>query len=285
MSIAVVTGTSTGIGFATSLHLARNGYSVFAGMRNMAKAAALQDAAAVDGLDVTVVNFDVTDADSTASAFDSIGPVDLLVNNAGIGGASPLELTPEDEHRAMFDTNYFGAVRCIKEVLPSMRERQTGCIANITSIAGVQAVPNQAAYSASKWALECVGEALAHEVQRFGIRVVNIEPGVILTNIFENSAEATRYEKDSPYQPIMRRNGKGFAAGFRRAVSPEVVAAAILEAATTNDYKLRWPVGEDAMGIFASQGHMPTEEWIRMGGDLDDDEYNGLYKEFFGIEL
>ncbi len=106
---------------------------------------------------------------------------------------------------------------------------------NITSIAGLIATPNQVAYSASKWALECLGEALAHEVYRFGVRVVNVEPGVIMTNIFENSAETTRYDKTSPYQPIMRRNGKLFAAGFKVAAQPDQVAKAILEAITTSD--------------------------------------------------
>ncbi len=149
----------------------------------------------------------------------------VLVNNAGIGGATPLELTPEAEHRQMFETNYFGAVRCIQAVLPGMRERRSGAIVNITSIAGLIATPNQVAYSASKWALECLGEALAHEVYRFGVRVVNVEPGVIMTSIFENSQGATRYDKTSPYQPIMRRNGKLFAAGFRDATQPDVVAA------------------------------------------------------------
>src|SRR5213078_1120105 len=183
--------------------------------------------AAADQLPIEVIALDVTEADSVATAFAAIqqaGPVDVLVNNAGIGGAAPLELTPEDEHRRMFDTNYFGAVRCIQAVLPAMRERRRGTIVNVTSIAGRVATPNQIAYSASKWALECAGEALAHEVRRFGIRVVNVEPGVVMTSIFENSAEATRYDKTSPYQPIMRRNGKIFSAGFRDPVHPDVVA-------------------------------------------------------------
>ena len=167
MKIAVVTGTSTGIGLTTSLHLARNGYQVFAGMRNLAKADALQTAAAAENLPVTVVQLDVCDTDSVKQAFAEIektGPVDVLINNAGIGGAAPLELVPEAEHKQMFETNYFGVVRCIQAVLPSMRERQTGSIVNITSAVGLQATPNQIAYSASKWALECLGEALAHEV-------------------------------------------------------------------------------------------------------------------------
>ncbi|MDG1204774.1 MAG: SDR family oxidoreductase [Pseudomonadales bacterium] len=288
MKIAVVTGTSTGIGLTTSLHLARNGYQVFAGMRNLAKAEALQTAAAAENLPVTVVQLDVCDTDSVAQAFAEIektGPVDVLINNAGIGGAAPLELVPEEEHKQMFETNYFGVVRCIQAVLPSMRERQTGSIVNITSAVGLQATPNQIAYSASKWALECLGEALAHEVYRFGVRVVNVEPGVIMTSIFENSAEQTRYDKTSPYQPIMRRNGKVFSAGFKRAVSPDLVAETILESITTNEYKLRWPVGPDAEGFMAARTTVPSEEWIAMGADLTDDEYNEKFKSLFGIDL
>jgi NAD(P)-dependent dehydrogenase (short-subunit alcohol dehydrogenase family) len=213
------------------------------------------------------------------------GPVDVLVNNAGIGGATPLELTPEAEHRQMFETNYFGAVRCIQAVLPAMRERRGGAIVNITSIAGLIATPNQVAYSASKWALECLGEALAHEVYRFGVRVVNVEPGVIMTSIFENSQGATRYDKTSPYQPLMRRNGKLFAAGFRDAAQPETVAATILEAITTPDYRLRWPVGNDARGMAAGRPQITDEEWVRMGGELSDQEYNDWHFEHFGIKL
>lgn len=288
MKIAVVTGTSTGIGLTTSLHLARNGYQVFAGMRNLAKADALQTAAAAENLPVTVVQLDVCDTNSVKQAFAEIektGPVDVLINNAGIGGAAPLELVPEAEHKQMFETNYFGVVRCIQAVLPSMRERQTGSIVNITSAVGLQATPNQIAYSASKWALECLGEALAHEVYRFGVRVVNVEPGVIMTSIFENSAEQTRYDKRSPYQPIMRRNGKVFSAGFKRAVSPDLVAETILESITTDDYKLRWPVGPDAEGFMAARTTVPSEDWIAMGADLTDDEYNEKFKSMFGIDI
>ena len=288
MKTALVTGTSTGIGLTTSLHLARNGYRVFAGMRNLAKAEELRSAAVADSLPVEIVQMDICDSASVAVAFSQVhehGPIDVLVNNAGIGGASPLELTPEDEHRQMFETNYFGAVRCIQAVLPSMRERGTGCIVNITSAVGLQATPNQIAYSASKWALECLGEALAHELYRFGVRVVNIEPGVIMTSIFENSAPQTRYDKTSPYQPLMRRNGKVFAAGFRRAVPPQAVADAILEAITTDDYRLRWPVGPDAEGFFAARKKVAAEDWVRMGADLSDTEYNARFAEYFGIEL
>ncbi|MET0151592.1 MAG: SDR family oxidoreductase [Candidatus Binatia bacterium] len=288
MEIAVVTGTSTGIGFATSLHLARNGYRVFAGMRNLGKAGPLRDAAAEANLPLEVIDLDVTSDRSVDQAFELVtghGPVDVLVNNAGIGGATPLELTPDDEHRRMFETNYFGAIRCIQKVLPAMRERCRGAIVNVTSIAGLVSIPNQIPYSASKFALECAGEALAHEVRRFGIRVVNIEPGVVMTSIFENSTETTRYDKTSPYQPIMRRNGKFYSAGFRDPAQPDQVAEAILAAITTNEYRLRWPVGKDAIGMTQGRPKISDEQWIDMGGDLSDQEYNERFARFFGVQL
>ena len=288
MEIAVVTGTSTGIGFATSVHLARHGFRVFAGMRNLGKAGPLRTAAAETNLRIEVIPLDVTSTPSVSRAFETVsghGPVDVLVNNAGIGGATPLELTPEDEHRRMFETNYFGAIRCIQAVLPAMRERRRGTIVNVTSIAGLIATPNQIPYSASKWALECAGEALAHEVRRFGIRVVNVEPGVVMTNIFENSADATRYDKTSPYQPIMRRNGKLFAAGFRDPVQRDDVAETILAAITSDEYRLRWPVGRDALGLSQGRRKISDEYWVAMGDDLSDQDYNQRFFDYFGIRL
>ena len=288
MEIAVVTGTSTGIGLATCLHLARNGYRVFAGMRNLSKAEGLRAAAREGNLPIEVIQLDVTDVTSLANAFALVrshGPIDVLVNNAGIGGATPLELTPEDEHRQMFETNYFGAIRCIQEVLTSMRERRHGTIVNITSIAGIIATPNQIPYSASKWALECAGEALAHEVKRFGVRVVNVEPGVIMTSIFDNSTSATRYDKTSPYQPIMRRNGKLFAAGFREAAQADEVAQVILEAITTDNYRLRWYVGKDAIGMSQGRPKISDEEWVAMGDEITDADYNERFERYFGVRL
>jgi len=288
MKIAVVTGTSTGIGFETSLHLARNGYSVFAGMRNTNKAQPLIDAAKAESLAVQVLQMDVTDAHSLREAFATIhaaGTVSLLVNNAGIGGATPLELTPEAEHRQIFETNYFGTIACIQAVLPSMRENGQGDIVNISSIVGILATPNQIAYSASKYAVEGASEALAHEVYRFGVRVYCVEPGVVATSIFDNSASATRYDKTSPYQPIMRRNGKMYATGFKAPASPQQVAEAILTAVTQPTYQFRWPVGVDADGICAGREKITDEDWIQMGDDLSDTEYGDRFKQYFNIQL
>ncbi len=288
MKTAVVTGTNSGIGLATSLHLARHGYRVFAGMRNLAKSNTLQQAAQAESLPIEVVEMDVTSTSSVAAAFAHIttsGPVDVLVNNAGIGGATPLEETPEAEHRQIFDTNYFGTVNCIQAVLPHMRERKSGTIVNISSIVGLLATPNQIPYSASKWAVECLGEGLAHEVYRFGIRVVNVEPGVFMTSIFENSQEATRYDKQSAYQPIMRRNGKLYAAGFQNNAQPETVAETILKAIESEEYKLRWPVGKDAFGIHAGRPKIADEAWVSMGDDLSDEEYGDRFEAYFGFRV
>jgi NAD(P)-dependent dehydrogenase (short-subunit alcohol dehydrogenase family) len=289
MPVALVTGTSTGIGYATGLHLARHGYTVVATMRNLAKAGPLETAARAEHLPLVLRELDVTDQASIDRAIAETrareGAVDVLVNNAGIGGATPLELTPEAEHRAMFEANYWGAIRMIQAVLPSMRERRTGCIVNVTSIAGRIATPNQIPYSASKHALAAASEALAHEVAAFGVRVAIIEPGVIQTAIFENSAAATRYDKNSPYRQIMRRNGKLFAAGFRNPGQPETVAAAILEAITTDRPRLRYPVGVDAEGMAAGRARISDEEWVAMGGELGDEEYNARFKRYFGVEL
>ena len=154
-------------------------------MRNLGKAAPLRETARAESLPLVVRPLDVTSQESIdramAETVAAEGPIDVLVNNAGIGGATPLELTPEDEHRAMFEANYWGPIRMIRAVLPSMRERRTGCIVNVTSIAGRVATPNQIAYSASKHALGAASEALAHEVVSFGVRVAIVEPGVIQT--------------------------------------------------------------------------------------------------------
>src|SRR5262247_67062 len=250
MPVTLVTGTSSGIGFATALYLAKRGHTMVATMRSLAKAGPLETAARDQGVRLVVRELDVTSQASIdralAATRETEGAIDVLVNNAGIGGATPLELTPEAEHRAMFETNYWGPIRMIQAVLTSMRERRSGCIVNVTSIAGRIATPNQIAYSASKHALAAASEALAHEVAAFGVRVAIIEPGVIQTPLFENSAGTTRYDKNSPYRQIMRRNGKLFAAGFRNPGQPETVAAAILEAITTDRPRLRYPVGVDA---------------------------------------
>lgn len=288
MKIAVVTGTSTGIGQATSLHLARQGYRVFGAMRNLAKSEALLDAAAAESLPIDVIEMDVCDDESVANAFAQVaeaGPVDVLVNNAGIAGSCPLEDTPDDEHRKIFETNYWGVVRCTRAVAGSMRERKSGCIVNLSSAAGIIASPAQVPYSASKWAVECLSEALAHELAAFDVRVVTIEPGVVKTHIFENSAAQTHFDKTSPYASTMYRSGRIFAAGLKDPLSPQDVADKIYEAISTDEYRLRWPVGSDAERFYKARTHAHSEDWVRLSAVRDDKAYADGFRDLFGIAI
>src|ERR1700732_80587 len=200
MAIALITGTSSGIGLATAVSLARGGHKVIATMRNLQRATELQTIISTDQLPLTVADLDVNDDASVersiARALAENGRIDVLVNNAGVGlGGSGGEL-PLDVFREVMETNYFGPLRCIKAVLPSMRERRQGCIVNVTSIAGRIALPPQAAYAASKWALEAMSECLEQEMRAFNVRVAIVEPGVVATQIL---GKANPAPKGRPY--------------------------------------------------------------------------------------
>jgi NAD(P)-dependent dehydrogenase (short-subunit alcohol dehydrogenase family) len=287
MPTVLITGTSTGIGLATALRFARAGYRTWATMRDLGKSGALREAKASEGLDLELLPLDVTDQASVEGAMAEVlpGGLDVLVNNAGWAGGAPLELVPEEQHRAMFDANYFGAIRMVQAVLPHMRERRSGTIVNLTSIAGLIAMPNQVPYTASKWALEGASEALAHEVRRFGIRVKIIEPGVIMTNIFENAKGQTIFDRSSPYVDLMRRNGKFYSAGHRANQPPGIVADAILDAVESDSDRLRHVVGADAESILRGRTAMRDEDWVEMGRELSDEDYNAEFLARFGIEL
>lgn len=280
----LVTGASSGLGFATALHLARHGWRTFAGVRTASKADRVREAAA--GLPLEVVALDVTSDESVATAFAATGPVDVLVNNAGVAGGGPFEDTTDAEQREMFETNYFGAVRCIRAVLPAMRERGSGAIVNVTSASGLFPWPNQAVYAASKWALEGFGASLAHEVRRFGIRVCHVEPGAIRTEIVEHSKRLTHFDKASPYLPVMKRNGRLISAGFRTGTTPDDVAAAVLEAVTTERYRFHWPVGPDAVAFAEGRHRASVDEFVELGAaDVSDDDHAAWFRANLGIEL
>lgn len=288
MKTAVITGTSTGIGYATCIRLAKLGFRVYAGMRSIEKATALLDEANRESLDIRVVELDVSNSDSVTDCFNAIlqsTSIDLLVNNAGISGSAPLENTPENEHKAIFETNYFGTVRCIQAVLPSMRERGSGCIVNISSAAGLFATPTQIPYSASKWAVECLSEALAFELHPFGVRVVCIEPGVVKTSIFQNSAKLSHFDKQSPYAQSMKRVGRIFSAGLKNPSQPEDVADAIIKAIESPDGALRWPVGADAEQFSKRRALSFSDDWIRLSGVESEDEYSQKFEDLFRIQI
>jgi NAD(P)-dependent dehydrogenase (short-subunit alcohol dehydrogenase family) len=285
VAIALVTGTSTGIGLATAVTLARGGHSVFATMRNPASGGGeIRAIAEAEKLPVTVLPMDVDDDASVragvAEALSQGGRIDVLVNNAGISVHGSVEELALSEFRRTMETNFFGALRCIQAVVPGMRERRHGCIINVTSVAGRIAVAPQASYAASKWALEAASEALAQEVKAFGVRVAIVEPGVIATPIIGKLAPVP---KNSPY-PQARRVEALFAASLKNAVSPYVVGDAIRRIVESDSWQLRYPVGPDAAPFLAWRASMKDEDWVNSGAATDE-EWMAMVKRDFGFDV
>ena len=205
MAVALVTGASSGIGIATAVTLARGGHTVIATMRNPNGAGELLKIVTEEKLPVEVaalnVDEDASVREAIGKALAERGHIDILVNNAGVGGGGAVEEVSLDFFRQMMETNFFGALRCMKAVIPSMRERRHGCIVNVTSIAGRVAMAPQAPYAASKFALEALSKCLAQEMKAFNVRVAIIEPGVIATPIF---SKAKPLPEHSPYPQLGR---------------------------------------------------------------------------------
>jgi len=277
MEICLITGTSTGIGRAAALHLARQGYKVYASMRDGAKAGALREQAAAEKLALIIETLDVSDNQSMLACVDRItaaeGRIDILINNAGLSSSSPIETYPEAEHRALFEANYWGPVKLTQAVLPGMRERRQGAIINVSSLLGRIAWANQAAYCASKFAIEAFSEALAQEVLPFGIRVAIIEPGVVASAIFDNTP--VHYDRASPYKPAMRRNGRFYSVGIATATPAERIAEVIAEALAAKQPKLRYAAGYGSQAI-DRRAAMSDQDFVALGNMNDPDYYQAL---------
>jgi NAD(P)-dependent dehydrogenase (short-subunit alcohol dehydrogenase family) len=245
----------------------------------------LKNVAERESLRVTVVRMDVTSDDSVSAAFVEAvrrcGPIDVLVNNAGVGYAAAIEDLSMAEFREAIDTNYLGAVRCVKAVLPSMRERRSGCIINVTSVAGRIASPAQAAYCSSKFALEAFSEVLAQEAAIFGIRVAIVEPGVIATPIFDKSHE----RKESAYPGARRLNAFFTAALSTIQVPPSVVGRKVLEIIESDTRVLRHPAGPDARPLLERRLSMSDEQWIASGAIVDDEVWAAGIQQAIGIDM
>lgn len=283
MATVLITGTSTGIGFATALAFGRAGHRVAATMRNPDRAPELANLAARDNLPITVSAMDV-DADASVTEaigriVREIGPIDVLVNNAGIERTGSVEELPLADFRAVMETNYFGPIRCIQAVVPAMRKRRNGCIINVTSIAGRIASSPFAPYTASKFALEALSESLAQEVKPFNIRVAMVEPGIIDTPM---ARHLSIDHPPSPY-PHQRRFGALFTAALKNPTPPSLVADKIVEIATGGTWQLRHPVGPDAAPFIGWRQAMSDEAWVENGA-LDDDAWYAQIKADFGLD-
>jgi NAD(P)-dependent dehydrogenase (short-subunit alcohol dehydrogenase family) len=286
MPVALITGASTGIGLATALHFGRHGHDVWAGVRNPPVATELRQAIEQERLPVRMVTLDVDDSGSVQRGvglvLEQAGRIDVLVNNAGIGGGGPIEDVPVDWVKTLFETNYFGVVRVTQAVLPGMRERGAGAIVNVSSVAGRLAIAGHGHYSAVKHALEALSEALAQEVLRFGIRVAIVEPGVVITPIF---AKARRFASPaSPYYEHVRRLLLLYQKQMPHAAQPADAARVIYEAATTHEPRLRWLVGEDARLLVAGRQRMSDEEYISGGRAMPDEQYLQEVRQLFGFD-
>jgi NAD(P)-dependent dehydrogenase (short-subunit alcohol dehydrogenase family) len=210
--IAVVTGSSSGIGFETALLLARSGFHTYATMRNLEKSKKITEIANTEKLPLQVVQLDVNDEISVKNAIDKIVAagnkrIDVLVNNAGYGLFGPLADTSIEEIKAQFETNFFGVIRVTQQVLPFMRKQNSGVtIVNVSSVGGRIGVPVLSVYQSTKFALEGLSESMSYELEPFGIRVVIIEPGFIRTNIINSSTSAEKaLDPKSPYFPLMQK--------------------------------------------------------------------------------
>ena len=286
-SVAVVTGANSGIGRATAIHLAGAGYDVYGSVRETARAEKLRAMAADHGVEVALVELDVADGASVRAGFaeilDRAGHVDVLVNNAGVGGNAVTEECSPEQYLDVMNVNLAGAVRCIQAVLPGMRDRRSGAIVNISSIAGRIAALAQQPYVASKWALEGMSEGLAQEVAPFGIRVVIIEPGVTKSAIFAKNVDVPNHTGayDAPYRRMMQM----YAAGLANATDPFEVARLIEHAVTTDGPQLRYTVSWGSAELIEGRARMTDAEWVAMGAITDDAEYYDRFQHHFGLDV
>lgn len=269
--IAIVTGSSSGIGFETSLLLARNDFYTYVTMRNIDKFKAITNLKQKEKLSLEVLQLDVTSDESVKEAIQKITNeqerIDVLVNNAGYALVGPFEELSIEEFKEQFETNVFGVIRVIQAVLPIMRRQRCGTIVNISSIAGKIGFPLTSAYASSKFALEGLSESIAYEIEQFGIKVILIEPGVIKTNFDNNLKIGKRVHnnQNSSYAEMTQKRITGFKSRFENG-SPSIdVAKMILKAITSeNPTKLRYLVGNDAFKLIKIRNNVSDKKFRKL---------------------
>lgn len=280
MATVLITGCSTGIGLATALAFGRAGHKVAAGMRTPARSPELATIAARERLPITVITMDVDNDASVAAAVaktvKELGPIDVLVNNAGIERMGSVEELPLSDFRAVMETNYFGVIRCVQAVLPSMRARRSGCIINVASVAGHVAVAPMTAYTASKFALESLSECLAQEVKSFGVRVAIVEPGIIDSAMSRHIGVVLI---PSVY-PQQKRIASLFETVLKQPTPPSIVGDKILEIASSGTWQLRHLVGPDAAFFVGWRKGMSDEDWVAVGALGDEAWYERIQADF-----
>ena len=272
--VAVVTGSSSGIGFETSLTLARRGFFTYATMRNIGKGASIKSVATKEGLPIRVAQLDVTEDrsinDAVHSIISDVGKIDVLVNNAGYGLNGAFEDLAMEEIKAQFETNLFGVIRVSQAVLPIMRKQKSGIIINISSAAGRFGYPGESAYVSTKFAIEGLSESMEYELEPFGIRVVLVEPGPIRTNFADGMVAAKKsQDRISPYAEFMKKLNAVLASIRENASSPDLVAKVVLKAVTSENPSLRYLAGKD------------METWMEAKRSMSDEDFRKAIKQNF----
>jgi NAD(P)-dependent dehydrogenase (short-subunit alcohol dehydrogenase family) len=267
--VAVVTGSSSGIGYETSLILARNGFLTYATMRNLNKSENMKLIVAKENLPIQIKQLDVTDDVSVKNAIQEIsseaGHIDVLVNNAGYGLNGAFEDLAMDEIKAQYETNVFGLVRTTQAVLPIMRRQKSGTIVNISSGAGRFGFPGSSAYVSTKFAVEGLSESMSYELEPFGIKVVIVEPGVIRTNFVDGMVVAKKsQDPNSPYSQITQKIATGFEEMMKNASSSELVAKVVLGAITDENPSLRYLAGSDVETWLGGKRKIADEEFLKV---------------------
>ena len=267
--VAVVTGSSSGIGLQTSLMLARNGFITYASMRTPERTTVIKTAVEKENLPIKVVQLDVTDDDSVKSAIRTIeseaGRIDILVNNAGYALGGALEDLSMEEIKAQHETNILGLIRVTQSVLPIMRRQKSGIIVNLSSATGIFGIPGASAYTSTKFAVEGLSESIGYELEPFGIKVVLIEPGFIQTN-FANAMVIAKKAQDpaSPYSQMMQRIAANSTEAIKSGSSADLVAKVILDVVTNPNPNLRYLVGKDAKDWVANKKSMNETEFFNV---------------------
>jgi NAD(P)-dependent dehydrogenase (short-subunit alcohol dehydrogenase family) len=271
--VAVVTGSSSGIGYETSLLLARNQITTYATMRNLSKSNGLREIASKEKIPLNVAQLDVDNDSSVNNAINNIvkenGRIDILVNNAGYDLFGSLEESSIEEIKQQFETNVFGVMRTTKTVIPTMRKQGNGTIVNISSVGGkVGLFPFTTAYHATKFAIEGFTESLRQELADFNIHIILIEQGAISSSFATNIKTAKGFDSNkSPYAKLGQQVLQGFESLFATYSShPSKVAQTILDLLNSPNPELRNAVGKDAEALFKARAQLSDkelEQWAR----------------------
>jgi NAD(P)-dependent dehydrogenase (short-subunit alcohol dehydrogenase family) len=271
--VALVTGSSRGIGFVTSTTLARNGFLTYASMRNLDKEKEIRLVVDKEKIPLKTIQLDVTDSNSVDNAIKSImdqsGRIDVLVNNAGYGLVGAFEELSMEEIKQQYETNLFGVMRVTQAVLPIMRKQKSGIIVNMSSGAGRFGYPNGSAYVSTKFALEGLTESVAYEVEPFGIKIVLVEPGFVRTN-FSNVVAKKSQSTNSQYSKMTEKMAASIEQMKLKSSPPELVANVVLEVVTSKNPNLRYLAGKD------------VEKWMEQKKNMSDEQFFSMIKQSLG---